>query len=565
MGPRPFVPICVLTAFLVAPAWADGQGASAVPRPPKRDASASATADQATPQAPARPTKAPGDDGAKPATPPPASSKVKVTKFNFTGNTVISTGELEAMVAGHVGKEYDIAQLRGVADQVTEAYRARGYTVAKALVPAQEVQGGVIEIQVLEGKLGQIVVQGNDNYTAEFIAARLQTAAPDGVLNQASLERSLLLLNEYPDLKVTATLVRGQAPGTVDLNATVEDKSFPLSFMLDYNNFGSEGTGKSRIGAQIDWSNAIMDGAAFSVRGVIGDEFNNYDYFRGSYVLPICDMGTKLGVYGFYGTFEVDKFFSELDIEGLSYGGGVYVTHPCFKERELGLSADLGLDLKNTELEMLDELNSQDKIRTVHMGLNFDNLCWDGHNYATLYAYQGLGTFLDGMDDEDERASRREGDDTFTKFNLTFTRVQYFCDWLTVMLRTGGQLSTESLVASEQMQIGGADSVRGYDPGEKSGDSGYFASLEPRFTICKEQWYVPQLAGFIDHAGVHRNTPLIGEGNGDSLTGAGVGLRWDAPYNIDLRFDVGFPIGGESVGENDDDGPKFYVAGSIKF
>jgi hemolysin activation/secretion protein len=247
------------------------------------------------------------------------------------------------------------------------------------------------------------------------------------------------------------------------------------------------------------------------------------------------------------------------------YGGGVYVTHPCFKERDLGLSADLGLDLKNTELEMLDELNSQDKIRTAHLGLNFDNICWDGHNYATLYAYQGLGTFLDGMDDEDERASRREGDDTFTKFNLTFTRVQYFCDWLTVMLRTGGQLSTESLVASEQMQIGGADSVRGYDPGEHTGDSGYFASIEPRFTFCKEHWYVPQLAAFFDHAGVHRNTPLIGEGSADNLSGAGVGLRWDAPYSIDLRFDVGFPLADESVGENDDDGPKFYVAGSIKF
>ena len=569
-APQPPV-VAQPAAPTAAPAPAKAAEPAKVTAPPvaAKPAPAAATAPKPQPvpagKVTAQPVRAPGDNGAKPGTPPPASSKVKVAKFNFTGNTVISTGELEAMVAAHVGKEYDLAELRRVADSVTEAYRARGYTVAKAYVPAQEVKGGVIEITVLEGKLGQITVIGNENYTADFIATRLQQAAPDGVLNQSSLERALLLLNENPDLKVTATLVQGKAPGTVDLNATVEDKSFPLSFMLDYNNFGSEGTGKSRIGAQIDWSNAFMDGAAFSVRGVIGDGFSNYDYFRGSYVMPISDCGTKLGLFGYWGTFDVDKFFHELNIEGNNYGGGFYVTHPIFKERTLSLSADLGFELKNTEMTMLDELQSEDRIRTAHMGLNFDNICLDGHNYATVYAYQGLGTFLDGMANDEEMASRRDGDDVFTKFNFTFTRVQYVCDWLTLMLRTMGQVSTESLVASEQMQIGGADSVRGYDPGERTGDDGYFASLEPRFTLCREQWYVPQIAAFIDHAGVHRDTPLIGEGNSDSLTGAGVGLRWNAPYNIDLRFDVGFPVGGESVGEDDDDGPKFYVAGSIKF
>jgi len=492
---------------------------------------------------------------------PASKGRVKVTRFRFTGNEVIPTSDLELLVKGEVGKEHDLESLRKVAETVTAKYAEKGYAVARAFVPSQDIKDGVVEIACVEGKVGKINVVGATHYDAAFIQERIEAAAPQGVLDNKGLEKSLLLLNELPHLKVSAKLKQGTAPGTVDVECSAEEH-FPLSLTLDYNNFGNDGTGKSRFGAQIDWSNAALCGDLFTVRGVVGDQFDNYDYFRGSYVAPIGCDGTKAGVYGFWGTFDVDQTFRELDVNGESAGGGAYATHPIFKERMMTLAAELGFEIRDTELEMLGETSSNDEIRTLHLGANFDNACLEGRNFASVYWYQGLGTFLGGLSEDDDRASRRGADNSFARFNFNFTRVQYATCWLAATFRFQAQLATDSLVASEQMQIGGADNVRGYQQGEQSGDEGYFLSLEPRITICREQWYVPQLVGFIDHAGAHRKKTLVGQDDWEHLTGAGVGLRVAAPHDVDIRFDVAWPI---APSGSSGDEPAFYVAGSVKF
>ncbi len=492
---------------------------------------------------------------------PAAKTRVKVNRFRFTGNQVIPTGELELLVKGEVGKEHDLESLRQVAEVVTAKYQEKGYAVAKAFVPAQDIRDGIVEIACVEGKVGKINVVGATHYDAAFIQERIEAAAPQGVLDNKGLEKSLLLLNECPHLKVSAKLKQGTAPGTVDVECTAEEH-FPLSVTLDYNNFGNDGTGHSRFGAQVDWSNAAVCGDLFTVRGVVGDEGDNYDYFRGSYVAPIGCDGMKAGIFGYWGTFDVDQTFRELDVNGESAGGGAYVAKPFIKERLTSLSGEFGFEIRDTELMMLGEVSSDDEIRTVHLGVNYDGACLEGRNFVSFYYYQGLGEFLGGLGEDDERASRLDADNSFARFNPSLTRVQYVMDCLSAVFRFQGQVAVDSLVASEQMQIGGADSVRGFQSGEQSGDDGYFLSLEPRLTICREHWYVPQLVAFIDHAGAHRKRPLIGQDSWEHLTGMGVGLRVAAPHDVDVRFDVAWPV---APSGSSGDEPAFYVAGSVKF
>ena len=141
---------------------------------------------------------------------PLPTTRVLVKAYKITGTSVIAAAELESIVAPYVGREMDLTELEKVAYVVTTALRDKGYSLARAYIPAQEIKDGNLEIAVLEGKVGEIIVRGNQNYSSEFIKRGFTAVVRDGAVKQSSLEKSLLVLNEYPDLKATAVLEAGK-------------------------------------------------------------------------------------------------------------------------------------------------------------------------------------------------------------------------------------------------------------------------------------------------------------------------------------------------------------------
>jgi len=87
-----------------------------------------------------------------------------VKAYKITGTSVMAGAELGSIVAPYVGREMDLTELEKVADLVTTEFRDRGYSLARAYIPAQEIKDGIVEIAVLEGKVGEIIVRGNQNY-----------------------------------------------------------------------------------------------------------------------------------------------------------------------------------------------------------------------------------------------------------------------------------------------------------------------------------------------------------------------------------------------------------------
>ena len=139
---------------------------------------------------------------------------IEVKGFTFTGNTVIATEDLAGIVRPYVGQTLDLDELQHVTELLTEAYRSRGYSIAKVYIPEQDIRDGMVEIAVLEGAVGQVKVEGNRHYSESFIRKRFSQVLREKALHHASLERSLLLLNKHPNLNVTASLQPGEAPGT---------------------------------------------------------------------------------------------------------------------------------------------------------------------------------------------------------------------------------------------------------------------------------------------------------------------------------------------------------------
>ncbi len=61
------------------------------------------------------------------------------------------------------GLEVTLGILHLIAQEITSLYSIKGYILARAYVPEQEIENGTVTIQVVEGKLGKIEVIGNEN------------------------------------------------------------------------------------------------------------------------------------------------------------------------------------------------------------------------------------------------------------------------------------------------------------------------------------------------------------------------------------------------------------------
>jgi len=508
------------------------------------------------------PTAAPAPKA--PPAPKTGAGTFTLRKLRFKGNERIPTDELEELVRDLVGKPVDLADLREAAARVTEEYRRRGFDLARAYLPAQEIANGIVTIEVLEGTVGEVRVSGNQSYSDAFIERFLRAPLGGGALTSEGLTRGLLTLNEeFKDLEVKASLERGKEVGQVDVKAEVTDR-FPLSATLFYNNYGSEFVSRHRFGITLDWVNAGIPGSVLSATGLVGERPGNLVYGSGAYVLPLGSWGTKLGVSGSFGDFEVGGDVRALQIRGDQLSLGGFLSHPFIKRRALRVTAEMGIQIKEARFFLLGQSSSRDRIRYIYLGGRADVRHWGGRTFAGLTVAQGLGRFLGGLGKDDPRSSRRNADNQFTRFNVNLGHVQPIADWFSVIGQVSGQWSSESLVSNEEWQLGGEGSVRGYAPGAQTGDHGYQTSLELRFSPLEDRELL-QLLAFVDHGGAFRQQTFIGQKRQDYLTGAGVGFRshFEAGVEGDLGLDIGWPIRPHDNVYNE--APVIYASVSIRF
>ena len=500
----------------------------------------------------------------------PARSAI-VKGFLFNGNTVIGKEQLESITEPYIGQALALPLLESAAQAVTDYYRKKGYTLASAYVPQQDIKFGVVELAVLEGRIGDITVSGNKYYSSSFIKGHFAQAMEENVARNNSLERGLLLLNEYPGLKTSATLEPGKSSGATDVHVTAQDKR-PLHFMLDMNNYGFNNISRYRFGAGVEVGNVLVDGGTLTLNGIMGNHPDQLLFGMANYSMPIGVHGTKLVIGGSNGKFDVGAELAALKIRGSITTGDISVTHPFIKSRFQNLLGEFGLSVKHNTLTVLDNLIGDDDIRALKLGVNWDRLDLSGRWYASVYGFQGLGPILGGMSDNSPQSTRQGADNRFTKATLATGRIQSLGHDVLLVVKGSGQITTGPVVVIEQMLLGGPDSVRGYQLGERFVDQGYTLSAETRIpffpslmpTALKET----QGAIFIDYGAGHLRNPSPGEQRSTSMTGTGVGLQTQLPwYSSSVRLDLGFPIGPTPIGGTiaGDRSPTFYFQVVTRF
>ncbi len=477
----------------------------------------------------------------------------KLNEITFDGNHVFTTEELTQAVHQYIGLVIAVDDLAKIVDTVTSYYVERGYILSRAYLPQQSIKDGKVVIAIVEGRLGAIYVKGNQRYKADLIRRVMDLIRKDDAVTTAGLERSLLLLNDYPGLSVKATLVRGQEPGTTDIVIDVTEAKWWM-VGLDYNNFGSEFVSPHRIGVSGTLLNPFGYGDKFGLRYMGGLLNTSEDegplwYLRADYDFPVNRYGTRVGVALSRLNYDLGKELRILQIEGNSDLASVWATHPLIRGRHLSLWLDGGIDIKRVQNKMFEKSLYEEDLQNLRLGSHMEWIDgYLGQNLVTVTITKGLS--------DDTIGSRLYAQANFLKGEASYQRLQLLPYKMTGVFSLSGQYSGDRLPTSEEFSVGGAGSVRGWATGDYSGDHGVVSTLEVRYPLVDGNlnWQAPSgsrgdwgldLALFTDYGRVWVKDPLAAELSDATLWGWGLGLRFAwAPYGT-AKVDWARPLKGD--------------------
>ena len=495
-------------------------------------------------------------------------------KFNFgglrvSGANTYTESQLLPLYEGMIGSEISLADLYAIANRMTLKYRNDGFILTQVVVPPQTIEGGIAKLQVVEGFIDNVIIQGGDESNSELkvieqYASRIGTG---DALNISNLERQLLLINDLPGVTARSIISpSANTSGAADILIIIERD--PFEALAGVNNHGSRFLGPIQVNGVSQFNSLLGFNESITTQVVVAQDAGlELGFGSVRYEQPVGPWGTKVSITG--SVTETDPGFrlSVFDVEGLSKSISVQATHPFVRSRNTNISGRLGFDWRDVDSQNNIELTRKDRIRAVRAGARadfLDNIIGVAVNTVDLQISQGVDV-LGSSDEGDANLSRPAGDPTFTKGNILIQRLQRVTNSINILLTGRGQLSNKPLLSSEEFGLGGINTVRGFAPSEIVGDDGIAGSIEV-------QWNTPwntsaggtQIFGFLDSGTVWNQDATSSASKRESLTSTGIGVRIDLPSKVDAELVAAQPLNRDIETQNERD-PQFLFSLNKEF
>lgn len=523
-----------------------GQQIQEIPRPPVQ-----ARPDPGLPIVPVAPPAYAGPEG-------PA---VRVDALQVTGETLFSDEELIAATDFRPGSELNLAELRTIAAQIAQYYHSRGYFLAQAYLPAQDITTGAVTIAVIEGRYGAIDLR-NESRLSDGVARGVLSGLESGdIVAAAPLERRLLLLSDIPGVSTRSTLAPGAAVGTSDLIVDIEPGR-AVTGSIEADNAGNRYTGPYRLGGTINLNNPTGRGDLASLR-VLASNLGLL-YGRASYQTLLGNA--SVGVAYARANYELGREFEVLDASGSADIFSLFGSYPLVRSRNTNVYAVAALEKRYLEdrIGATSTVTNRD-ISAVTAGFRGDHRDTIGGGGWNTFAVGATFGELNIETPEalavDAATARRNGG--YSKLQASASRLQQMTGPLSLYGAVRGQLASTNLDSSEQMDLGGADGVRAYPEGEAYGDEGYLATLEARWLLPEFSTAVPgrvQLVGFVDTGAVTiAKDPWFTGSNSEHRSGYGAGIIWSSPNDFFVNASYARKLGDQEATSAPDRSGRFWV------
>ena len=490
--------------------------------------------------------------------------QVDVQSVAFSGHEALATTEvLQSQIQAQLGKKLSFGEMQQLADTVTRYLKNKGWILARAILPEQDISAGVLQIVVQSGQIespadgsGIDVVLKNELH---IDAARIQKTfaakvvnAPGKAVNAADLERALLLVNDLPGVKAVTTLERGQSPGSTLLR--VETEQGPrLSANVWADNYGNRYTGLNRLNASGQWNNPLRLGDQL---GLMLTKTEGVQLGSLTYSLPVGYSGLRTTVGASTMNYAIGQEQASLNSKGQANTSQLEASYPLLRGRELNLNMSAKVEQKDLRDETAGLVTKDKRVLNQEISINgdrFDQFLGGGiFNYRLAKTFGRLDLTREANDFLNDQATAK-AHGNFQKWNYSLARLQKVTDALSFFISASGQQAEGNLDSSEKFILGGSSGVRAYPSGEGSGDQGWVSNMELRYdwaSLRSLGWGDVQMVAFYDtgHIQLQRNPWLPVEPNATGrnsyeLSGAGVGLNLTKTGKYSVRIAYAQTIG----------------------
>lgn len=494
---------------------------------------------------------------------PAGAAQVMLTlgSVKVSGNTALPTAALEAAWADSIGQRVSLARVFEIAAAISAQYRQAGYVLSQAIVPAQELSAdkpAEVQFQVLEGYVDKISFTGVPAAQLEAYLAPVRAERP---LRLATLERSLLLINDLAGVTTQATLRAGTTALASDLEIAVARAT--QAFSVSAHNRLNPAQGDVRLQAAAEWRQVMGDFDRHSVQLYSsGDKRLNLAAYAG--VFPIQADGLKLQLNA-SSSRSVPKTVVIDEINTRSENLSAGFSFPALRGRQTNLALRAALAGADNRTLVAGIPATDDRLRSLRAGLTFDHAD-DASGISLLDVEVSRG--LSGLGaSEAGDAGLNGAEPEFTKLNAYASRLQFLGNGFSLLLAVQGQASQQHLTSAEQLGLGGDFFLRAFDPSEVTGDYGLAGKVELRWNFAWGQGdggVSATLYAYADAGKVSKRAVAGGSPSEASLAAAGLGLRFSTASRVRGYVELAKPLHRDVISQGNQD-PRVFAGLGIDF
>ncbi|MCP5361348.1 MAG: ShlB/FhaC/HecB family hemolysin secretion/activation protein [Hyphomicrobiales bacterium] len=476
-----------------------------------------------------------GDDKEKVAT---------INTIRFSGNTVVDDAMLQEVAQGYLGRPLTKADLAKLKYDLTRAFYDRGYILVKVITPPQDLSDGTMDVEIYEAKIGEVTTH-NEGVVRPFLVRAIVRKVETGkVFNEDDAEEMVRGLNDLKGVQASVNLQPSSEFLRTDLHVAVEKADEDENYVM-VDNYGAELTGRNIATVHLEKSNLLGIGETFSFHGRHSND--NLWSTEFGFTAPLGLSNVRLETSYLHSENEIGDRLAALNADGESDIAVVALASDVVNTQKLKATVRGGMETRTHKSFLSNVQDTKDDVRQAFVeGTYLRRADW-GLYYGGLKVKKGVDIF-GASSKGDTGNSRALGEpEAWIVQPVIYTRFEPIENGRLTALAQG-QLATNTLLSSDLFVLGGYNNVRGFEPAQETGESGYNFSVEYAHTLplSNDDWTV-RFGPWFDGGTVYNR--LGGQVEDKNLYSAGLGMEMQTQLHpklddTTLRLDWARPIGG---------------------